>query len=147
MGHLFAVTTKSLALESFLSARKKHIKKQCPQEWHREAQALLSQADPDVWLSCQERNSPVHHGRNSGTLILKTKATGQERTLKKNFFFFTFIYFWEKRESEHKFREGQREKETQNPKQALGSEPSAQSLMQGLNSQTVKSGPELKSDS
>ena len=32
--------------------------------------------------------------------------------------------------------EGQREKETQNPKQALGSELSAQSPMRGLNPQT-----------
>ena len=35
--------------------------------------------------------------------------------------------------------EGQRERETQNPKQALGSELSAQSLMRGSNSQTVRS--------
>ena len=42
--------------------------------------------------------------------------------------------------------EGQREGETQNPKQAPGSEPSAQSPTWGSNSQTVRSGPELKSD-
>ena len=34
--------------------------------------------------------------------------------------------------------EGQRERETQNPKQALGSELSAQSLTRGLNSRTVR---------
>ena len=36
--------------------------------------------------------------------------------------------------------------ETQNPKQAPGSELSAQSPMRGSNSQTVRSLPELKSD-
>ena len=41
--------------------------------------------------------------------------------------------------------QGQREKETQNPKQAPGSELSAQSPMRGLNSQTVRS--RLKSKS
>ena len=35
--------------------------------------------------------------------------------------------------------EGQRESETQNPKQAPGSELSVQSLMRGSNSQTVRS--------
>ena len=41
---------------------------------------------------------------------------------------------------------GLRARETQNPKQAPGSELSAQSLMRGLNPQTVRSWPELKSD-
>ena len=41
---------------------------------------------------------------------------------------------------------GQREKETQNRKQAPGSEPSAQSPMRGSNSRTTTSWPELKSD-
>ena len=35
--------------------------------------------------------------------------------------------------------EEQRERETQNPKQAPGSEPSAQSLTRGLNPPTVRS--------
>ena len=42
--------------------------------------------------------------------------------------------------------EGQRERHTQNPKQVPGSELSAQSLMQDLNSQTKRSRLELKSD-
>ena len=42
--------------------------------------------------------------------------------------------------------EGQREREMQNPKQAPGSELSAQSPMRGSNSQTARSCPELKSD-
>ena len=46
--------------------------------------------------------------------------------------------FERQRETEHKWGEGQREKETQNPKEAPGSELSAQSLMQGSNSRTVR---------
>ena len=42
--------------------------------------------------------------------------------------------------------EGQRERETQNPKQAPGSELLAQSPTWGLKSQTVRSWPEPKSD-
>ena len=42
--------------------------------------------------------------------------------------------------------EGQRERETQNPEQAPGSELSAQSLMWDSDSQTVRSVPEPKSD-
>ena len=56
-----------------------------------------------------------------------------------NFFYILFIF-----ERQHKLGEGQRE--TQNPKQALGSEPLAQSLMRGSNSQTMRSGSEPKSD-
>ena len=41
---------------------------------------------------------------------------------------------------------GQKERETQNLKQAQGSELSAQSLMQGSKSQTVRLRPELKLD-
>ena len=42
--------------------------------------------------------------------------------------------------------EGQRDRETQNPKQAPGSDLSAQSLTRGSNSQTTRSWPEPKSD-
>ena len=42
--------------------------------------------------------------------------------------------------------EGQRERETQNIKQAPGSELSAQSLTQGLNPRTVRSQPEPRPD-
>ena len=42
--------------------------------------------------------------------------------------------------------EGWRERETQNPKQAAGSELLVQSLMRGSNSQSVRSRPELESD-
>ena len=43
------------------------------------------------------------------------------------------------REKEHEWGEGQKEKETQNPKQAPGSELSAQSPTLGLNSKAVRS--------
>ena len=43
-------------------------------------------------------------------------------------------------------RVAERERETQNLKKAPGSKLSAQSPMQGLNSQTMRSGPEPKSD-
>ena len=42
--------------------------------------------------------------------------------------------------------EVQRERETQNRKQAPGSEPAAQSLTRGSNSRTARSRPEPKSD-
>ena len=53
------------------------------------------------------------------------------------FFFSTFIYFWD-RERQSMNGGGQREKETQNRKQAPGSEPSAQSLTRGSNSRTAR---------
>ena len=46
-------------------------------------------------------------------------------------FFLIFIYFLRDRETEHEWERG---RETQNLKQAPGSELSAQSLMQGSNS-------------
>ena len=45
-----------------------------------------------------------------------------------------FIYFWEGESGSVRVREEQREKETQNPKQAPGSELSAQSPTRGSNS-------------
>ena len=54
-----------------------------------------------------------------------------------------FIYFWDRDRAW--VGEGLRERETQNPKQAPGSELSAQSPTQGSNSQTVRSWPEPKS--
>ena len=59
----------------------------------------------------------------------------------KNFF---LMFIWE-REREMS-GEGQRERETQNWKQAPGSELSAQSSMQASNPRTVRSWSELKSD-
>ena len=54
-------------------------------------------------------------------------------------FFFKIHSFLRQRETEHERGEGKRERETQNPKQAPGSELSAQSLMRGSNSRTVRS--------
>ena len=62
------------------------------------------------------------------------------------FFFSFFFYFWETERGRAQFGEGQRENETQNLKQALGSELSAQSPTWGLNPQIMRSWPELKSD-
>ena len=56
-----------------------------------------------------------------------------------------FIYFEGERDKVWA-GEGQRERETQNPKQTSGSELSAQSPTRGSNSQTVRSWPEPKSD-
>ena len=51
--------------------------------------------------------------------------------------FLTFIYFQET--DRGRVGEGQRERETQNRKQAPGSEPSAQSLTRGSNPRTARS--------
>ena len=67
-----------------------------------------------------------------------------------NLFFLMFIYLF-LRETEREvlgayIEEGQKESEIQNLKQAPGCKLSAQSLTRGLNSQTVRSWPEPKSD-
>ena len=72
----------------------------------------------------------------------------------KIFLMLIFDYFWEtERERERErgrdkawVEEGKRERETQNVKQALGSELLAQSLTQGSNSGTLRSWPESKLD-
>ena len=56
--------------------------------------------------------------------------------------FFTCLLIFERAWVEGR----QRERDTQNPKQASGSELWAQNPMQGLDSQTSRSWPELKSD-
>ena len=58
--------------------------------------------------------------------------------------FFLFIYFWQREKDRAWAGEGQRERGTQNLKQAPGSEMSAQSLTRGSNSQTTRSCPEPK---
>ena len=62
------------------------------------------------------------------------------------FQFFNVLFISETERDRAWTGEGQREWETQNPKQAPGSELSAQSPMWGSNSQTPRSWPELKSD-
>ena len=62
-------------------------------------------------------------------------------------FFFFNVYFIFGTERDRAWTgEGQRERETQNRKQAPGSKPSAQSLTRGSNSLTVRSWPEPKSE-
>ena len=60
--------------------------------------------------------------------------------------FLTFIYFWDRERQSMNGGGSERERETQNPKQAPGSELSAQSLTRGLNSRTARSWPEPKLD-
>ena len=62
-------------------------------------------------------------------------------TESKNLFFFNFfnIYLLLRERERERAGEGQREEEAKNPKQAPGSEPSAQNPMRGLNSQTARS--------
>ena len=58
-----------------------------------------------------------------------------------------FICFWERERDRAWAGEGQRERETQNPKQAPRSQLSAHNLTWGSDSQTVRSWPEPKLDS
>ena len=64
----------------------------------------------------------------------------------KNLIFIIYLFFKVYLFLRERVGVGQREKETQNLKQAPGSRPSAQNLTWGLNSQTARSWPELKSD-
>ena len=57
-------------------------------------------------------------------------------------FFFQRLFIFGTERDRAWMGEGQRERETQNRRQAPGSEPSAQSLMRGSNSWTVRSWPE-----
>ena len=52
--------------------------------------------------------------------------------------FFSLMFYLFLRQTEHEWGGGQRETETQNPKQAPGSEPSVQSPTQGSNPQTAR---------
>ena len=55
------------------------------------------------------------------------------------------MFIFERERDRAQAVEGQRERETQNPKKAPGSELSAQSPTWGLNSQVLRSWPEPKS--
>ena len=74
--------------------------------------------------------------------ILKYKI--KEKILPALFFLHLFIF--ERQRQSTSRGEAEREKETQNLKQAPDSQLSAQSPMQGLNSQNTRSWPEPKSD-
>ena len=57
-----------------------------------------------------------------------------------------FLFLRERECARAQVGEGQRERETQNPKEAPGSELSTRSLTRGSNPQTVRSWPELELD-
>ena len=80
---------------------------------------------------------------NSRLLIVK--FLGQSQVIQGFFkIFFNVYLFLRQRETEHEWGRV-RERETQNPKQAPGSELLAQSPTQGSNSRTTRSRPEPKS--
>ena len=62
------------------------------------------------------------------------------------FFLMFYLFLRERQRDRTCAGKGQGERETQNPKQAPGSELSAMSPMRGLNSGSVRSRPEPKPD-
>ena len=92
-----------------------------------------------------ERQKYIIHTRQIFRLSLKPKTQQHKpnsrfpHNMTQNFFFNVYLFLRDReRASEHEQGRG-RERETQNPKQAPGSELSAQSLMRGSNSQTMRS--------
>ena len=65
-------------------------------------------------------------------------------SLSSFFNFLMFIYFGEREREREQAGERQRERETQKPKQAPGSEPSAESQTWGSSPCALRSRPELK---
>ena len=99
----------------------------------------------DLLLACfpLEYSIPVgaqFKWHSTGSL-LECSLLGQLTRLLVFIYFFNVYLFFRVRAED-----GQRERKTQNLKQAPGSEISAQSWMWGLNSWTTRSWPELKSD-
>ena len=78
------------------------------------------------------RRGAQTHGRRDRDLAEVRRLTDCATQAPLNFFFNVYL-FLRQRETEHERGRG-RERETQNRKQVPGSEPSAQSLMRGLNS-------------
>ena len=90
----------------------------------------------DIPYEKKRHDSRTQHGGRSGhTLPLSAKKNQWHLPIFFNFLCL-FIYVIDS------VSEERAESETQNPKQAPGSEPSAQSLKWGLNSRTVRSWPE-----
>ena len=91
--------------------------------------------------------NPQHY-RLLNSRISYERHRSHEYELLSNFFFnFSPLFTFERqRQTEHEQGEKQRERETQNPKQAPGSEVSAQSPTRGSNPRTVRSRSEPKSD-
>ena len=93
---------------------------------------------PERWAASEGWGASMRafggaHGEKAAGGFALSKAGRYLRSLKKILFNVFFIF------ERAQAREGQRERETQNPKQAPGPEPSAQSLMWASNSQTVRS--------
>ena len=79
------------------------------------------------------------HIKLANTMSRHQEMDGEQSiVLFKNIYIFN-VYFCERQRERVRAGEGQRERETQNPRQAPGSEPSAQSPMQGSKPQTVTS--------
>ena len=95
----------------------------------------INNAQMPGWLVGRAHNS-WSHGHQFKPHV------GYRNYLKINYFFNVYLFL---REREHEQRRG-RERWRQNLKQASGSELSAQSLMRGSNLWTMRSWPELKSD-
>ena len=117
----------------------------------------LESGDPDFSpIILQEAQPRVFH--TVGLRTLRRGLTGQAEWVAvvnlvhcsfSSFFFFlfflVFLFIFETERDTIWAGEGQREGETQNLKQAPGSEVSAQSLTRSSNSRSVRSWPELKS--
>ena len=88
------------------------------------------------------RHSPVHTATDScgATLLLLISSVHNSCASFFKFFFHRLFIFGTERDRVWT-GEGQRERETQNRKQAPGSEPSVQSLTQGSNSRTARLWP------
>ena len=101
---------------------------------------------PTLFLPFSARLIPIH----LSWIKADAKSPGlSSMTSSSSLSLFCFtVYFWEReRQRDREWAgEGQTERETQNPKQAPGSELSAQSPTRGSNSQTARSWPESKSD-
>ena len=93
------------------------------------------------FMVCElQSNKAVIEKTGAAWLIPGKTESRVKKYLKK--IFLTFIYPWDRGWT----GEGQRERETQNLKQAPDSELSAQSPMWGLSSRSARSWPEPKSD-
>ena len=84
-----------------------------------------------ISVSLSQKNK---HLKNNNNKLVNVRKNDNNF---KRFFFLMFIYFCER--DRLQVLEGQRERGTQNPKQTLGSELSAQSPKQGSNPQTMRS--------
>ena len=71
-------------------------------------------------------------------MFLKERSIDFNKNLKREGSLFFLMFIFERKRQSASGRGTERERETQNPKQAPGFELSAQNLTQGSNSQTVR---------